>query len=100
MDHRQPRDPRRLTARPSITLAASFRTPDAAHALTRFWEDRYARTALVVERAVGRGELPAGTDPHPILLTATAPLYHQLVLLQQPMSRSQADHHARVAAGR
>jgi AcrR family transcriptional regulator len=90
-----------LTARPSITqavIAASFRTPEAAEALTRFWEDRYARTALVVRRAVERGELPADVDAHQLLLTATAPLYHQLVLLRRPMTRSEADHHARIAA--
>src|SRR5690349_23989985 len=90
-----------LTARPSVTqavIAASFRTPEAAEALTRFWADRYERTAIVVRRAVERGEIPSGTDAHQLLLTATAPLYHQLVLLRQPMTRSEADHHARVAA--
>ena len=90
-----------LTARPSVTqavIAASFRTAEAADALTRFWEDRYARTALVVRRAVERGELAAEVDAHRLLLTATAPLYHQLVLLRQPMSRAEADQHARVAA--
>jgi AcrR family transcriptional regulator len=90
-----------LTARPSITqavIAASFRTPEAADALTRFWEDRYARTALVVRRAVERGEVAADVDAHQLLLTATAPLYHQLVLLRQPMTRSEADQHARIAA--
>lgn len=90
-----------LTARPSITqavIAASFRTPEAAEALTQFWVDRYDRTAIVVRRAVERGEIPAGTDAHQLLLTATGPLYHQLVLLRRPMSRSIADHHARVAA--
>ena len=90
-----------LTARPSVTqavIAASFRTPEAAEALTRFWADRYERTAIVVRRAVERGEIPSGTDAHQLLLTATGPLYHQLVLLRRPMSRSIADHHARVAA--
>ncbi|WP_350280097.1 TetR/AcrR family transcriptional regulator [Kribbella sp. HUAS MG21] len=90
-----------LTARPSVTqavIAASFRTTEAAEALTRFWEDRYARTARVVERAVARGEIPADVDAQQLLLTATAPLYHQLVLLRQPMTRSAADHHARIAA--
>jgi AcrR family transcriptional regulator len=89
-----------LTARPSVTqavIAASFRTPEAADALTRFWEDRYQRTALVVRRAVARGEAPADVDAHQLLLTATGPIYHQLVLLRQPMSRAEADHHARVA---
>lgn len=90
-----------LTARPSITqavIAASFRTPDAAEALTSFWADRYARTAVVVRRAVERGEISADVDAHRILLTATAPIYHQLVLLRQPMTRAQADQHARIAA--
>ncbi|MFC6158153.1 TetR/AcrR family transcriptional regulator [Kribbella jiaozuonensis] len=90
-----------LTARPSVTqavIAASFRTSEAAEALTQFWVDRYERTAIVVRRAVERGEIPAGTDAHQLLLTATGPLYLQLVLLRRPMSRATADHHARVAA--
>jgi AcrR family transcriptional regulator len=90
-----------LTARPSVTqavIAASFRTPEAAEALTQFWADRYERTAIVVRRAVERGEIPAGTDAHQLLLTATGPLYHQLVLLRRTMSRATADQHARVAA--
>ncbi|MDX2972419.1 TetR/AcrR family transcriptional regulator [Kribbella solani] len=90
-----------LTARPSITqavIAASFRTPEAADALTTFWQDRYARSALVVTRAVARGEIPAGTDAQQLLLTATAPLYHQLVLLRRPLPRSAADRFARIAA--
>ncbi|MEU8222941.1 TetR/AcrR family transcriptional regulator [Kribbella sp. NPDC048915] len=90
-----------LTARPSITqavIAASFRTAEAAEALTRFWADRYERTALVVRRAVDRGEVAADVDAHRLLLTATAPLYHQLVLLRQPMTRDEADQHARIAA--
>jgi hypothetical protein len=60
--------------------------------------DRYEHTAIVVRRAVERGEIPAGTDGHQLLLTATGPLYHQLVLLCRPMSRATADHRARVAA--
>lgn len=90
-----------LTASPSITqavIAASFRTPEAAEALTQFWSDRYARSALVVQRAIRRGEIPAGTDPYQLLMSATGPLYHQLVLLRQPMPRATADRYARAAA--
>ncbi|MGW7681215.1 TetR/AcrR family transcriptional regulator [Kribbella sp. NPDC054772] len=90
-----------LTARPSVTqavIAASFRTPEAADALTQFWIDRYDRTAIVVRRAVDRGDIPPATDAHQLLLTATGPLYHQLVLLRRPMTRADADQHARIAA--
>jgi hypothetical protein len=68
-----------LIARPLVTkavIAASFRSPEAVGALAQFWVDRYERTAIVVRRAVERGEIPAGTDAHQLLLTATGPLYH------------------------
>ncbi|WP_328906347.1 TetR/AcrR family transcriptional regulator [Streptomyces sp. NBC_00234] len=74
-----------LVAQPSIPealMAASFRSAQAAHAQTRLWEDRYARCEVLVERAVERGELPPHTDARRLLITATAPLYHQLVLLR------------------
>lgn len=90
-----------LTAVPSVTaavIAASFRTPEAAEALSRFWEDRYDRSAAVVARAIERAELPADTDVRQVLLAATAPVYHQLVLLRQPMTTAQADQFALAAA--
>ncbi|MFG1818970.1 TetR/AcrR family transcriptional regulator [Kribbella sp. NPDC049174] len=90
-----------LTERPSITqavIAASFRTPEAAEALTAFWADRYRRSAVVVRRAVVRGDVEPATDPHQVVMAATAPLYHQLVLLRQPLSRAAADRYARAAA--
>jgi len=90
-----------LTALPSIpqaVIAASFRTPEAAEALTQFWSDRYTRSEVVVRRAVVRGEVPPDTDAHHLVMTATAPIYHQLVLLRQPMPQATADHYARAAA--
>lgn len=71
--------------RPSLTtalIAAGFRSGEAAGALARFWEDRYARCAVVVTRAVGRGELPGPADARALLVAATAPLYHELLLLR------------------
>ncbi|MFG2617048.1 TetR/AcrR family transcriptional regulator [Streptomyces sp. NPDC048507] len=63
-------------------IAASFRSAEAAGALSRFWEDRYARSAGAVDRAVARGELPPGPDARALLVTATAPLYQELLLLR------------------
>ncbi|KUF19168.1 TetR/AcrR family transcriptional regulator [Streptomyces silvensis] len=75
-----------LVVQPSFALAlmaASFHSEQAARAQTRLWTDRYAQCEVLVERAVERGELPA---PHPdarsLLVAATAPIYHQLVLLR------------------
>lgn len=75
-----------LTADPVTTalIAASFRSEQAAGALRAFWADRYDRCAAIVRHAVDRGEIPAGTDARRLLVAATAPLYHELVLLRAP----------------
>ncbi|MGA4993130.1 TetR/AcrR family transcriptional regulator [Nonomuraea bangladeshensis] len=76
-----------LTARPSIAaalLAASFRSEEAERGLLRLWADRYTRCEVIVARAVARGELPPDTDARRLLVAATAPLYHQLMLLRTP----------------
>jgi AcrR family transcriptional regulator len=90
-----------LAVAPSLTvavIASSFRTPEAADALRAFWEDRYSRSAVVVQRAIDRGEIPPDTGAHRVLMTATAPIYHQLVLLRQPLSRAAAEQYARDSA--
>ncbi|MEU6843898.1 TetR/AcrR family transcriptional regulator [Streptomyces sp. NPDC046716] len=75
-----------LTVRPSFAvalMAASFHSEQAAQAQTRLWADRYAQCAVLVDRAADRGELPSrNTDAHALLVAATAPVYHQLVLLR------------------
>ncbi|MFD6231623.1 TetR/AcrR family transcriptional regulator [Streptomyces sp. NPDC060232] len=70
---------------PNLTtalIAAGFRSTEAAAALARFWDDRYARCAVVVTRAAERGELPGPADARALLVAATAPLYHELLLLR------------------
>ncbi|MDG4789990.1 TetR/AcrR family transcriptional regulator [Micromonospora sp. WMMD1102] len=94
-----------LTAEPPLTaalIAASFRSAPAAGALRSFWADRYDRCALLVHRAVRRGEVPAGCDPRRLLVAATAPLYHELVLLRSAPGQELAAQAARdtVAAAR
>ena len=89
-----------LTADPPITtalIATSFRSEQAAEALRIFWTDRYDRCAIIVQRAAERGEIPARTDPRRLLVAATAPLYHELVLLRTPASSHLAEQSARDA---
>ncbi|MFC4120691.1 TetR/AcrR family transcriptional regulator [Nonomuraea zeae] len=76
-----------LAAQPPIVaalFAASFRSEEAARGVRRLWEDRYTRCEVIVSRAVRRGELPPDTDARRLLIAATAPVYHQLVLLRTP----------------
>jgi AcrR family transcriptional regulator len=89
-----------LTMEASLTtaaLAASFRTPEAAEALSRFWADRYRRSEVVVRRAVARGDIPTATDAQQLLVAATGPLFHQRVLLRQPITLANADAYAHAA---
>ncbi|QIS08751.1 TetR/AcrR family transcriptional regulator [Nocardia arthritidis] len=86
-----------LTEKSSIAtalIAVSFRSEEAARALRRLWEDRYTQCEIVVERAVERGEIPADTDARALLIAATAPLYHRLVLLRDPADPGLPDHAA------
>jgi AcrR family transcriptional regulator len=90
-----------LTEQPSIAvalIAVSFRSEAAAGALRRLWEDRYARCEVIVDRAIRRGELARDTDARALLIAATAPVYHQLVLLRLPADRHLPDHAAATAA--
>ena len=90
-----------LTAEPPITralIAAAFRSPPAAEALRAFWADRYARCAVIVQRAAARHELSADVDAHRLLVAVTAPLYHGLLLLGTPLTTWDADRAARDAA--
>ncbi|MER7498885.1 TetR/AcrR family transcriptional regulator [Nonomuraea pusilla] len=89
-----------LTAQPSIAaalVAASFRSEEAARGVRRLWEDRYARCEVIVSRAVLRGELPPHTDARQLLVAATAPLYHHLILLRTPPDPGLPDRAARTA---
>ncbi|WP_329582865.1 TetR/AcrR family transcriptional regulator [Streptomyces sp. NBC_01361] len=90
-----------LSEQPSVTaalIAASFRSEQAARALRRFWDDRYTRCEVTVERAVERGDVPPDTAARPLLVAATAPLYHQLVLLRAEPDPLLPDEAARSAA--
>lgn len=62
-----------------------------------FWEDRQARTRVVIERAVARGELPAGTDPGHILEALIAPLWFRLLISGAPLDDESLDRWARAA---
>lgn len=90
-----------LVVQPSFAvalMAASFRSAQAAQAQTRLWTERYAQCEVLVERAVERGEIPGPADAHSLLIAATAPLYHQLVLMRSAPDPRLPEHAAETAA--
>ena len=89
-----------LTAEPPVMaalIAASFRSEQANRAQQRLWTDRYERCAAIVDRAVRRGEVAPNTRARPLLIAATAPVYHHLVLLRLPPDPGLPDQAARTA---
>ncbi|MFI6996710.1 TetR/AcrR family transcriptional regulator [Nocardia sp. NPDC050175] len=79
-------------------IAISFRSEAAAGALRRLWEGRYTQCEIVIQRAIERGELAPPVDARALLIAATSPIYHQLVLLRTPPDPQLPDYAAAGAA--
>lgn len=70
---------------------------EAAHALHGFYATRIDEWAPCVEEAVGRGELPAGTEARQVIAAVSAPLYYALLQSGQPLTEELAEQSARAA---
>lgn len=56
-----------------------------AAARAEFWQSRFDAAGIIVDRAIGRGELPSGTDPALVLEMVGAPLHFRALLTRQPI---------------
>ncbi|MFF2013733.1 TetR/AcrR family transcriptional regulator [Streptomyces sp. NPDC058195] len=79
-------------------IAAATCDPHTAKALHRFYSIRVEEWSGCVTEAVGRGELPAGTDPGEVIRAVSAPLYYRLLASGDPLDHAAADR-AAAAAG-
>jgi AcrR family transcriptional regulator len=73
-------------------------SPELDDLRRRFWHARSALVVPVVERAVARGQLPAGTDPAEVVKHVGAPLYYRLLVLGEALDSRAADLAAAVTA--
>ncbi|MGW6918074.1 TetR/AcrR family transcriptional regulator [Kitasatospora sp. NPDC054939] len=87
-----------LGAAPTAVISAALRSDLGAAALRTFFEARHRQAAVVVDRAVERGDLPAGTDAGEVVRAATAPLYYRLFITREPLLAAHADRAADAAA--
>ncbi|AQZ61975.1 Transcriptional regulator, TetR family [[Actinomadura] parvosata subsp. kistnae] len=74
----------------SISGPEAHAVPPPANAdlyelLDRFWPARFKASGVIFERAVARGELPAGTDPGFLLEMISGPLYFHWLMLGHPL---------------
>lgn len=73
------------------------RIPGISDVRRELFEYGPRRAAVVIERAVGRGELPAGTDPGAVLRALIAPIYFRLTVTAEPVDPAAADQAAQIA---
>ncbi|SDL37320.1 TetR/AcrR family transcriptional regulator [Streptomyces indicus] len=94
-------DPRQSRLFRAVIAAASC-DDAAAAALHRFYAVRIEEWAPCVELAVGRGELPDGTDAREVVRAVSAPLYYRFLASGDPLDEAAADRaaEAAVAAGK
>ncbi|MEU9041873.1 MULTISPECIES: TetR/AcrR family transcriptional regulator [unclassified Kitasatospora] len=83
---------------PTALISAAQRSDTGAAALRAFFAARHRQAAEVAERAVTRGELPAGTDGAEVVRAATAPLYYRLFVSGEPLDARTAERAADAAA--
>jgi len=82
---------------PEAVVAAALHSDRARQAKRDFYAARHAQAAVVVTRAVQRGELPADTDAVELVRLACAPLYYRVFITGEPVDRAAAERSARAA---
>jgi AcrR family transcriptional regulator len=90
------RDPAVRAALASI-VAAAVQSPAAREVLTRFLAGRTATMTVIVDRALRRGEVPAGTDAAGVIRTVTALIYYRLFIAGEEAGEDLADSAAAIA---
>ncbi|QKW06095.1 TetR/AcrR family transcriptional regulator [Streptomyces sp. NA04227] len=83
----------------SVAIGGALDEPTRA-AREAFWDERFRRGAAIVERAVGRGELPPDADARLLLEDASSPVYFRLLVTGQALTDSDIELFARRAAER
>lgn len=84
-------------AAPTAFVAAAFQSDRAADALRAFYTTRFARGEALGERAVARGEAPAGIDAGALVRAVSAPLFFRLFVTREPIDAALADQSAAAA---
>lgn len=72
------------------------RIPGISDVRRELFEYGPRRAAVVIERAIERGELPAGTDPAAMLRALIAPIYFRLTVTAEPVDPAAADQAAQI----
>ena len=66
-------------------------SPEIAALMDQYWAARLDAISVIVDRAIGRGDLPVGTDPEAFMHAMAAPLFYQLLVVRAPVTERDAD---------
>jgi AcrR family transcriptional regulator len=83
--------PQQGAAITTALIVGGLASTELAEVMRQFWEVRLEAISAIVDRAVSRGELSAGTDPVALMRTLAAPLYYQLLVARVPVTEADAD---------
>jgi len=86
-----------LSAAFGVMVKEAAANPAARELLSRFLAGRFATMAVIIDRAVARGELPPHTDAAGVLGTVTSVIYYRLYVLGEPAGQGVADSAAATA---
>jgi Tetracyclin repressor-like, C-terminal domain len=70
------------------TMAVAEDEPELADGRAAFWRTRYNAAQVMIDRAIERNELAAGTDSQLALELLVAPLHFRALLVRQPIDDS------------
>ncbi|MFC4372759.1 TetR/AcrR family transcriptional regulator [Nocardia halotolerans] len=67
-------------------VIAGMHDPQAATALREFYQARHRDAAVIIDRAIARGELEPTVNRTEIIRTAVAPVFHRLFITHEPVT--------------
>jgi AcrR family transcriptional regulator len=77
-----------VAAMARAVVAESPHNSKLAAASRRFWAERLALDSVIVERAIERGEVAAGTEPQRVIEAVLGPIHLRLLLTGESVDRS------------
>jgi AcrR family transcriptional regulator len=72
-------------------IVGGLASAELAEVMRQYWAVRLEAISVIVERAVSRGELPAGTNPAALMRTLAAPLFYQLLVARAAVTEADAN---------
>ena len=72
-------------------IIGAMSSPEIAGLMDQYWAARLEAISVIVDRAIRRGEIPAGTDPAALMHAMAAPLFYQLLVACAPVTERDAD---------